>query len=55
MCLSKLRQTKHFSADSDPIAMKSLIEVAQHVFDVLRASSEIDMQSLSITSFFANV
>lgn len=52
MCLSRLRQTKHFSADSDPIAMKSLIEVAQHVFDVFSASREIDMHNLSITSFF---
>lgn len=50
-CFRRARQTKHFSADSDPILMKSVIDVDQHVLDVLRANNEIDMHSLSITSF----
>jgi hypothetical protein len=35
--------------------MKSAIDDDQHVLDVFRAKSEIDMHSLSITSFLEYV
>ena len=54
-CFNRTKQIKHCSGEVDPEAMKSQIEVVQHVFVVFRASKAIAMQSLSITSLRAQV